>query len=107
MTETMQTLPLGVSPLTSSRLAYGCWRVAGSWDPAEVTAASRAAGRRAIIAAYEAGYTLFDTAYIYCRGEAERILGVLYDTSCFFPLDVIELFARVPAERKEAGGVIQ
>ena len=71
----MQTLPLGVSPLTSSRLAYGCWRVAGSWDPAEVTAASRAAGRRAIIAAYEAGYTLFDNADIYCRGEAERILG--------------------------------
>jgi hypothetical protein len=25
--------------------------------------------------------------------------GVLYDTSCFFPLDVTELFARVPAER--------
>jgi predicted TIM-barrel fold metal-dependent hydrolase len=25
--------------------------------------------------------------------------GVLYDTSCFFPTDVIELFARVPAER--------
>ena len=24
---------------------------------------------------------------------------VLYDTSCFFPIDVIELFARVPAER--------
>jgi len=25
--------------------------------------------------------------------------GVLYDTSCFFPIDVIELLARVPAER--------
>jgi uncharacterized protein len=25
--------------------------------------------------------------------------GVLYDMSCFFPVDVIELFARVPAER--------
>jgi uncharacterized protein len=25
--------------------------------------------------------------------------GVLYDISCFFPLDVIELFARVPSER--------
>jgi hypothetical protein len=25
--------------------------------------------------------------------------GILYDTSCFFPLDVVELFARVPAER--------
>ena len=61
--------------MRSSRLAYGCWRVAGSWNPAEVTAEGRAAGRRAIIAAYEAGYTLFDNADIYCRGEAERILG--------------------------------
>ncbi len=71
----MQTISLGVSLLTSSRLAYGCWRVAGTWSPAEVTPASRAAGRRAIIAAYEAGYTLLDNADIYCRGEAERILG--------------------------------
>jgi predicted oxidoreductase len=71
----MQTMTLGVSSLVSSRLAYGCWRVAGTWDPAEVTSESRAAGRRAIIAAYEAGYTLFDNAAIYCRGEAERILG--------------------------------
>jgi len=61
--------------LTSSRLAYGCWRVAGTWTPSEVTPASRAAGRRAVIAAYEAGYTLFDNADIYCRGEAERVLG--------------------------------
>lgn len=71
----MHTIPLGVSSLSSSRLAYGCWRVAGSWDPAEVTPESRAAGRSAIIAAYEAGYTLFDNADIYCRGEAERVLG--------------------------------
>jgi predicted oxidoreductase len=40
-----------------------------------VTPESRAAGHRAIIAAYEAGYTLFDNADIYCGGEAERILG--------------------------------
>ncbi len=73
----MQTIPLGVSSLSSSRLAYGCWRVAGTWNPAEVTAESCAAGRRAIIAAYEAGYTLFDNADIYCRGEAERILGAV------------------------------
>jgi predicted oxidoreductase len=71
----MQTIALGVSPLQSSRLAYGCWRAAGTWNPAEVTSANRAAGRRAIIAAYEAGYTLFDNADIYCAGEAERILG--------------------------------
>jgi predicted oxidoreductase len=71
----MQTMMLGVSSLRSSRLAYGCWRVGGSWDPSKVTAESRAAGHRAIIAAYEAGYTLFDNADIYCGGEAERILG--------------------------------
>lgn len=66
---------LGVSSLRCSRLGYGCWRIAGSWDPAEVTAESRAAGRKAVIAAYEAGYTLFDLADIYCRGEAERLFG--------------------------------
>jgi predicted oxidoreductase len=71
----MQQIPLGVSSLYGSRLAYGCWRVAGTWNPAEVTAASRAAGQRAIAAAYEAGYTVFDNADIYCGGEAERILG--------------------------------
>ncbi len=71
----METIPLGVSPLRSSRLAYGCWRVAGSWNPDEVTPASRQAGRQAVIAAFEAGYTLFDNADIYCQGEAERILG--------------------------------
>lgn len=71
----MQTTVIGVSSLRSSRLAYGCWRVGGTWDPAEVTAESRAAGLRAIVAAYEAGYTLFDNANIYCGGEAERLLG--------------------------------
>jgi len=73
----MQTMLLGVSSLRSSRLAYGCWRIAGSWDPAEVTTESREAGKRAVIAAYEAGYTLFDNADIYCLGEAERILGTV------------------------------
>jgi predicted oxidoreductase len=46
-----------------------------------VTPESRAAGRKAILAAYEAGYTLFDNANIYCRGIAEEILGqVLSET---------------------------
>lgn len=34
-----------------------------------------AAGRRAVTAAYEAGYTLFDNADIYGGGEAEKMLG--------------------------------
>ena len=71
----MKTISLGVSSLKSSRLAYGCWRVAGTWDPSQVTPESRETGVRAVGAAYDAGYTLFDNADIYCRGEAERILG--------------------------------
>jgi predicted oxidoreductase len=71
----MENILLGMSSLRSSRLGYGCWRIAGTWNPAEVTPEGRAAGRRAVLAAYEAGYTLFDNADIYCRGEAERILG--------------------------------
>jgi predicted oxidoreductase len=77
----MQSILLGVSSLRSSRLAYGCWRVAGTWDATEVTDQGRVAGRRAVRAAYEAGYTLFDTADIYGGGESERILGAaLKDT---------------------------
>jgi predicted oxidoreductase len=71
----MKTIPLGGSSLMASRLAYGCWRVAGTWAASEVTPDSRTAGRRAIITAYENGYTLFDHADIYCEGEAEEIFG--------------------------------
>jgi predicted oxidoreductase len=78
----MKTLPLGVSSILSSRLAYGCWRLAGTRNPADVTPEGRENGRRAAIAAFEAGYSLFDNADIYCRGEAEQILGrVLKDVS--------------------------
>jgi predicted oxidoreductase len=68
----MNTQHIGDSDLICTRLAYGCWRLAGSeggvrLDPAE--------GRRAVHAAYDAGYTLFDHADIYGRGECERIFG--------------------------------
>ena len=71
----MKTIRIGNSSLVGSRLAYGCWRVAGSWNPAEVTTDSLAAGRLAVRAAYEAGYTLFDLADIYCQGRCEELLG--------------------------------
>jgi predicted oxidoreductase len=75
--ESMRTTTIGVTSLTGTRLAYGCWRIAGSWDPSKVTDDSRKAGRAAVLAAYEAGYTLFDNADIYARGEAERIFGAV------------------------------
>lgn len=44
-------------------------------NPAEVTPDREAEGRRAVIAAYEAGYTLFDHADIYCAGVCEKVFG--------------------------------
>src|ERR1051326_413965 len=71
----MKTVLLGGSSLSCSRLAYGCWRIAGTWNPAEVAPDAEATGQRAVLAAYEAGYTLFDHADIYCDGMAEKIFG--------------------------------
>ena len=71
----MRTQRLGTSDLTPSRLAYGNMRCVGTWDVSAVTADRRAAGVRAHAAAYEAGYTLVDTADIYCHGVCEEVLG--------------------------------
>src|SRR5689334_15061760 len=68
----MKTIPIGSSGLTASRLAYGCWRIADQPGPGD---ADGAGGRQAVIAAFEAGYTLFDLADIYAGGEAERVFG--------------------------------
>jgi predicted oxidoreductase len=64
----MNFIAIGDSPLRASRLAYGCWRIAER-DAAPGT------GRRAVLAAVDAGYTLFDHADIYCDGEAEKVFG--------------------------------
>lgn len=61
----MQTLPIGASGLETARLAYGCMRIA----------ADREQGKRAIHAAVDAGYTLFDHADIYGGGACETLFG--------------------------------
>ena len=71
----MKTQTIGRSDLASPRLSYGCWRICGTWDPSQVTAERAAAGRRAVVAAYESGYTLFDHADIYCAGRCESLFG--------------------------------
>lgn len=57
----------GRSALRGSRLAYGCWRLADG--------GAAEAGREAVRAALEAGYTVFDHADIYGQGACERIFG--------------------------------
>jgi len=71
----MKTTRLGNSTLISSRLCYGCWRIAGTREQFKNPAEAEAGGKAAVMAAYEAGYTLFDGADIYGGGAAEIILG--------------------------------
>jgi aryl-alcohol dehydrogenase-like predicted oxidoreductase len=67
----MKKVTLGESKLQSSRIAYGCWRLARTGNIQEDLKTARAA----VLAAIEAGYTLFDHADIYCRGRAESAFG--------------------------------
>ncbi len=71
----MKTQLLGSSSLVSSRLSYGNMRSVQTWDPKDVTPERMDKAVASHIAAYEAGYTLFDSADIYCRGECEKALG--------------------------------
>ena len=66
----MQKIHLGQSDLQTSRLAFGCMRIAG-----DGSAADREKGKRAIHSAVDHGYTLFDHADIYGGGECERLFG--------------------------------
>ena len=67
----MKSIQLGVSPIHTSCLAYGCWRIAESGDDD----ADFKTARAAIHAAIEAGFILFDLADIYCRGRSETMFG--------------------------------
>src|SRR6185437_9568626 len=67
----MHEIRLGGSDIRVSRLAYGCWRIARTEELA------RTSGRAALLAAVEAGYTLFDHADIYCSGRSEKLFGQL------------------------------
>ena len=61
----MRKVTLGGSPLKVSRLAYGCWRLAGAGVE----------GGRAVRAAVDAGFTLFDHADIYGGSVCEEVFG--------------------------------
>ena len=70
----MKTIKLGKSSLSSSRLCYGCWRIAGTRDQFKNAAAAEASGRAALLPLTNPA-TLFDGADIYGGGQAEVILG--------------------------------
>lgn len=66
----MQTIQLGNSGISTSRLVYGCMRLAG-----DGSRAARERGHAALAAALDAGYTTFDHADIYGNGRSEGLFG--------------------------------
>lgn len=66
----MESRQIGKSSLAGSRLAYGCMRIAG-----DGSRGGQDAGKRAIHAAVDAGYTVFDHADIYGDGMCESLFG--------------------------------
>ncbi|MBS1708341.1 MAG: aldo/keto reductase [Armatimonadetes bacterium] len=74
----MRQVEVGKTGIQAGVLSYGCMRVSGAWNPKDVTPEMREAGAKAIIAAYEAGYTLFDHADIYGRGTCEEVQALAF-----------------------------
>ncbi len=75
----METVRIGQTGFHASKLAYGCMRIAGTWNPNDIDSNRREAAHKAVLAAYEAGYTLFDHADIYCAGACESLYGEVLD----------------------------
>ena len=71
----MEQVQIGDSDLRASRLAYGCWRIIAGGKAVEVTPDRENAARKAIMAAVDAGYTMFDHADIYSDGLGEWVFG--------------------------------
>ncbi|MFG0249165.1 MAG: aldo/keto reductase family oxidoreductase [Phycisphaeraceae bacterium JB051] len=71
----MKTVTLGNNGPESSRLIYGCMRIAGSWDPKDYDDEQKKLAYAAIDAAVQAGYTHFDHADIYAHTLCETIFG--------------------------------
>lgn len=71
----MKTVQLGNRGPQSSRLIYGCMRLAGTWNPDEYDHQQQKLAYAALDAAFEAGYTHFDHADIYGRTLCESIFG--------------------------------
>jgi myo-inositol catabolism protein IolS len=95
----MERLRLGASEIEVTRILMGTWQAGKAmWagiDDGETT--------RAILAAYEAGITTFDTAESYGKGHSERILG-----AALAPVrDRVVLATKVPSHLLQYDQVIE
>lgn len=74
----MKTYILPRTDVKISRLGYGCMNLGGRWDPTPLTRAEKATAVDAVVAAVEAGITLFDHADIYTCGKSEMAFAEVW-----------------------------
>ena len=74
----MKTYRIPQTDLEISRLAYGCMNIGGRWDRTPLTDAEKAAAVDVVVAAVEAGITLFDHADIYTYGKSEAAFAEVW-----------------------------
>ncbi len=77
----MQQYHIPHTNLTVSRLAYGCMNIGGGWDRSPLTETDKQAAIEVVLAAYEAGITLFDHADIYAHGKSEAVFAEVWSAS--------------------------
>jgi predicted oxidoreductase len=74
----METLILGSSNLSCTRIGYGCMPLGGSWDDSPLEDATRRQAVRILRCALDLGINFFDHADIYCRGKSEQVFAAIW-----------------------------
>ncbi len=61
--------------LETSRIAYGCMKLGGTWDQAPFTQSDVVLAKKAIMTALEQDINFFDHADIYAKGKSEKVFA--------------------------------
>lgn len=71
----MQHVAFGQTPLKTTRIAYGCMPLGGSWDQQAINQETKDKAFAALDQAIACDINFFDHADIYCRGKSEQVFG--------------------------------
>lgn len=74
----MKTQKLGSSDLQVTRVAFGCMRIGGGWDPGPLTQPTQQGALKSIRSALDQGINFFDHADIYCQGRSEMAFSAIW-----------------------------
>ncbi|MCY7293893.1 aldo/keto reductase [Alteromonas sp. a30] len=69
------SIPLQKHVKNTSRIAFGCMGLGGSWDKNTLTKSQLREAHDAVNTALESGIRFFDHADIYCHGKSESVFG--------------------------------